>query len=160
MPYTAIQVANEFLRIARKKNKEITPMKIQKLVYFAHGWNLALFDKPLIDEQVEAWKYGPVINSLYHEFKSYGNQPIKRLGTEINWEKDEFTPPEKIKDSDTLKLIKKIWEVYGKYTPFQLSVATHKDGTPWEKTYKDDLPKGTDIDQSEIKTYFTQLAAQ
>jgi len=44
-------------------------MKLQKLVYYAHGWHLALNNEPLIDEQVECWQYGPVISSLFHEFK-------------------------------------------------------------------------------------------
>ena len=51
-------------------------MKLQKLAYFAHGWNLAIRNTPLINESVEAWKFGPVIPSLYHDVKGYGMEPI------------------------------------------------------------------------------------
>ncbi len=61
MGYSAQAVANCFLDLANKENKEITPLKIQKLVYIAHGWFLAVTDKPLVDDEfVEAWQYGPV----------------------------------------------------------------------------------------------------
>ena len=51
-------------------------MKVQKLVYYAHGWHLGLADAPLIGELVEAWRWGPVIRSLYAALAEFGNQPI------------------------------------------------------------------------------------
>jgi uncharacterized phage-associated protein len=61
MPYPAAAIANEFIKVAKRNGVLLTPMKLQKLVYFAHGWYLALLGKPLINEPVEAWKFGPVI---------------------------------------------------------------------------------------------------
>ena len=69
--YSAIAVANCFLDIADAQSRPITPLKIQKLVYIAHGWHLAIYEEPLIVELVEAWKWGPVIPLLYHEFKNF-----------------------------------------------------------------------------------------
>ena len=79
MPFSAAAVANEFLRLARRDEQTITPLKMQKLVYFAHGWHLALFGTPLIEEPVQAWQFGPVISSLYQEFKKFGSRAIRRL---------------------------------------------------------------------------------
>ncbi len=79
-PNNSIAVANAFLDLAKKSEEEITHMKLQKLIYIAHGFNLSNFDFPLIDEQVEAWRYGPVIRSVYDEFKSYGHDPITKYG--------------------------------------------------------------------------------
>ena len=76
-PYRSLAVANWFIENLSK----ITPLKLQKLIYFAHGWHLAIRDQPLIDELVEAWEYGPVIPNVYHEFKVFGNQPITETGT-------------------------------------------------------------------------------
>src|SRR5208282_4587731 len=70
--YPSMAVANWFI----ENLSRVDPLKLQKLVYFAHGWHLALRDQPLIDELVEAWDYGPVVPSLYHQFKRYGNQSI------------------------------------------------------------------------------------
>jgi uncharacterized phage-associated protein len=83
MPYDSKAVANYFLDCAQRSSKKLDPMQIQKLVYFAHGWRLAAIGAALIDEMVEAWRYGPVIPSLYHEFKSFGKNPITRKASNL-----------------------------------------------------------------------------
>ena len=83
MSYPAKAVANYFIDIARCEGEQLSPMKIQKLVYFAHGWYLALYDEPLLDEKIEAWRYGPVVPSLYHEFKRYGSGTIERYAIDF-----------------------------------------------------------------------------
>ena len=74
-PYSALAIANFFL----ENHKSISPMKLQKLVYFAHGWNLAISNNPLIKEPIEAWDYGPVISTIYNEFKLFGGSNKNRL---------------------------------------------------------------------------------
>ena len=63
-PYSAKAVANYFLARAKESGETLSPMKLQKLIYFAHGWHLAVFDAPLLDEEVQAWDYGPASNRL------------------------------------------------------------------------------------------------
>jgi uncharacterized phage-associated protein len=156
MAYTALQVANEFLRIAKKHDSPITPMKLQKLVYFAHGWSLGIFDKPLIDEQIEFWAYGPVIDSVYHEFKRFGNREITELATrDYDFETGEFIEPEPIRNEEDMKLLNKIWDVYGGFTAIQLSNLTHDAGTPWtQMKERGPHPRGTDIPRDMITKYF------
>ncbi len=156
-------VANWFI----ENLKSVSPLKLQKLIYFAHGWNLALRDKPLIDELVEAWDYGPVIPSVYHEFKGFGDKPITELGTTFEMRKSTLNPlgkriflvTPKVPQTDeyTIKLLRKVVDVYGKYTGGQLSTMTHQPGTPWYIT-KQKYPdrKGVDIQDSEIKEYFSR----
>ena len=95
-PFNSKAVANHFLELAKRDGQTIDPMKIQKLAYYAHGFFLALYDKPLLDDRVEAWKWGPVIPSLYHEFKQYGGGPIVGLATDVEFVGDGkfriFTP--------------------------------------------------------------------
>ena len=78
--YPATTIANEFLRLANAQGNSVTHMKLQKLVYLAHGWHLALCDgATLINEQIEAWDHGPVIRALYAAFASYGRHIIDDL---------------------------------------------------------------------------------
>ena len=57
-------------------------MQVIKLVYIAHGWHLAIYDVPLVDDYVQAWQYGPVIPPLYYAFKRFGSGPITTIPTE------------------------------------------------------------------------------
>src|SRR3977135_2921517 len=83
MSFDAKAVANFFLDLAKAEGQPLTPMKLQKLVYYPHGWRLGIVGKALLNEQIEAWEFGPVIPSLYHEFKEFGDQPITRKARKI-----------------------------------------------------------------------------
>lgn len=109
-------------------------MKLQKLIYFAHGWHLALYNEPLVTEPIYAWKFGPVIPSVYHEFKRFGYRPI----TETDWDDEEdglglpIIPPD---DRRTIELLTRVWDVYRRFTAVQLSNMTHAPDTPWRVTW-------------------------
>lgn len=158
---SSMAVANWFIENA----SPIDPLKLQKLIYFAHGWYLALRDQPLIDEFVEAWEYGPVVPSVYHEFKEYGNRPILKPGTAVERRSDGtlwfVTPRVPNDDEFVVKLLRKIADVYGRYSGLQLSTETHKPDSPWAKVRSTSFGrKGTDIPDEEIETYFKQLIPQ
>ncbi|MCK5385385.1 MAG: SocA family protein [Alphaproteobacteria bacterium] len=135
--YSPAAVANNILWLARKENIEITPMKLIKLVYFVYGWCLALTDRKLFDDRIEAWPYGPVIPSLYNEFKRFGSSPIDTFAMDarINDKtheigKPEFTVVDK-NDQEVHSIINAVWDPYKNYTAFRLSNITHKEGSPW-----------------------------
>lgn len=139
MPYSAVAIANCFIDLAKKSgDKGLTPMKLQKLVYFAHGWHLALTGNPLIKEEIQAWKFGPVVQSLYHEFKEYGNNPISNYASDFRLDDKSIcvVTPTIPEDSQAFGLLKRIWEVYGKYGGVQLSNATHLPNTPWYEVWE------------------------
>jgi len=56
MTYSSFEVANYFIKKSLQEKRPITPMKLQKLIYFAHGWNLGLAGKPLINELISVPK--------------------------------------------------------------------------------------------------------
>ena len=160
MTYPTEAVANYFLERARASGEDISPMKLQKLVYYAHGWHLGILGEPLIDEQVEAWQFGPVIRSLYHEFKDFGNQPIDRLATQGAG--SGFSEPRIPNDpGSTRDILEKVYESYVRFSASRLSMMTHAPGTPWSRTveqYGGNLPRGTDIPHSLIQDHFRRLA--
>ena len=160
MPYDALAVANYFLDLASRQQKTLSAMKIQKLVYYAHGWNLAITDEPLIDEVVQAWEYGPVIPSVYHAFKKFGSGPIKEKARELRIvdEGDEsFFDTPMVPDSDTMTvaLLGTIWEAYGDLSAVQLSNLTHQSDSPWHQTYIANMGrKGVGIPDDLIRNDF------
>jgi uncharacterized phage-associated protein len=164
MPYSAKAVANEFLELAKKDSKQLTPMQLQKLVYFAYGWYLAITGKRLINERVEAWEWGPVVPSLYSEFKRFGSDPITDLAREAAFQGLTATlRPYRVKsgnnieDGEALQIIRRVWEIYGKYSASQLSTMTHEPNSPWAQTPDKDI-RGTDIPDNLIASYFRRLA--
>ena len=149
MTYPATSIANYFIKKASDDGEDITLMKLSKLVYIANGWSLAIYNSPLVSEPVQAWKFGPVIESLYHQFKKYGNRPIDMLAI-----------AEKIpdKDTETKLLLDKVWELNKNHTAYQLSNWTHIKGSPWDQVWvKTDGARDQVISNELIRKYFLQL---
>lgn len=170
MAFSPEAVANELLRLAKDKGDDLSPMKLQKLAYISHGWHLGLLDGELLNESVEAWKYGPVIPSLYHEFKHFRMRSINEPATtliELPSGKTKWVEPAmKAEDPDSFPgssdLIEAVYENYRQYTAVQLSNATHREGTPWHQIYmvkgKGNPPYGTDIPNDLIQEHYKKLA--
>lgn len=137
-------VANYFLELAEQEGKPITPLQIQKLVYIAYGWYLAIADEQLIDDEyIEAWDYGPVFPSLYLEFRHFGRDRIKGRAKEFELSENrevigEFEPSIEDLEGDPEKaefirlFLDRIWEVYGDFSGGQLVSLTHAEGAPWD----------------------------
>lgn len=118
--YKSMNVAKEFIEIATKKQEALTAMQLIKLVYIAHAWMLALYKRPLIKEEVEAWKYGPVIPELYQAIKHYKSQPVVNIKCE-----DEQI------DESALDIITQTYDKYGHLNGIKLSMLTHEENSPW-----------------------------
>ena len=118
-------VANAFLDLGTRDNSPIDPMKIQKLVYLAHGWNLAFYQLPLVSKPIEAWQYGPVVPDLYREFRKFLASPIREKAT-VSGELDVRSKA----------LIESVWDTYKGYDAVQLSMLTHEIGGAWDLTMK------------------------
>ena len=127
MAETAAAVANYFIKKALEEGVELTPMQLIKLVYLAHGWHLGLSGEPLIAERVEAWKYGPVIKSLYHQFKHYGGRGL---------DEDALIPNTTLLEPLRLEgFLDAVWWRYGRLSGLQLSTLTHQTDSPWDKVW-------------------------
>lgn len=124
MPYSAKVIANCFLGLGARDGVPIDPLKLQKLVYLAHGWSLVFLKRPLISETIEAWRYGPVVPALYREFKKFGASPIT-----ANWQENgNGVAP----DEQTKSLLEAVWEKYKDISSIQLSVLTHEPSSAWD----------------------------
>ena len=163
-PFNSIAVANRFIEFSKADGVSITTMKLLKLVYFAHGWYWGICDKPLLNEQVEAWKFGPVAPNVYHTFKNYESGPITDFGKEVEFRNGIVFQTPMLPNLESLtSFMERIWSIYGKLSAFQLSEMTHQQDTPWYKTWHNmggSTRKNTDIPDALIQEYFkAKLAA-
>jgi uncharacterized phage-associated protein len=149
--YKALDIAAWFLAaIDRQAGDSITHLKLQKLVYYAQAWSFALLDRPLFEEPVRAWRHGPAVDSVYHEFKGFGmaNLPPRRLRTTI--------------DPTAQILLEDILAVYGERSAHSLRNLTH-DEEPWEEAWGDLPPESRSrriIPPSTMRRYYRRQFEQ
>src|SRR6478672_9634684 len=125
MAYSASLIAYAFVKKGVETGKPVTQMKLQKMVYFAHGYHLAKYDEPLIEEDFEAWQFGPVAPSIYNEFKLYGSDPIRMTET------DKLLAELRTLSPDAQHAIHYTWEATKDISALKLSGWTHKKNSPW-----------------------------
>lgn len=156
MTYPPSAIANYFIQKGLEDGcKDLTPMKLLKLVYMAHGWSLALLDRALISETVQAWKYGPVIESIYYRFREYGSQPV-----DPSCLLDDLQDNPMPNDKETCDLLDRVWNVYKGNTGIQLSNWTHREEGPWYKAWHKEggcSRQNHPMSDEKIKEYFASL---
>ena len=164
MPFDPRAVANGLLELARVRQIIVTPMKLQKLIYFAHGWHLALTNRPLLDCPVEAWQYGPVLPNVYRAFERFGAQPITELARRFTidgWKPGLEPYTMSATDPDTaysVRILRRVLEQYGGYSAIQLSMMTHADGTPWAQVWNENRDERyVPIPDDEIEAWFKSV---
>lgn len=112
-------VADYLLCFAQQHGDVMTPLKLQKMVFYADAWFMALNDgQELVADKFEAWVHGPVARPLYNRFSEYQWRPITE---------EIFLPelPEAIKSH-----LDEIYGVFGGYSAFELEQLTHQE-EPW-----------------------------
>lgn len=137
--YLPSHIANYLLWRAKKEGltETMTPMKLIKLVYFCYAWYLTIYDKKLFSEQIEAWKHGPVIPSIYHEFKRFGSRHIENYSIDFNQETGAiFYPVVDTKDEETFRILDVVWDIYKHKDGWALRCITHEDSSPWKYAFE------------------------
>jgi len=143
---TCLDVANYFLKRQDPDAGDLmSNLKLQKLVYYAQGFHLAMLDAPLFEDPIEAWEHGPVCVRLYQEYKQYGSNAIPIPDDVDAW--NIFT-------DTTREVLNDVYEAYGQFSAWKLRNLTHEDA-PWLNAYHN---KHSEITHDAMKRYFkTQL---
>lgn len=138
---SCFDVARFFLSLVDEDAGDVmTNLKLQKLVYYAQGFHLAIYGKPLFPERIYPWEYGPVVPILYHTLKKHGAGPIS-----VN---DVEHPPHGRLDANVKKLLREVNSVYGQFSALRLMQLTHNE-PPWKET-----PNGSVIGHDLMRSYF------
>lgn len=142
-------VANFFLKIVdRESGSTITPLKLQKILYYAQGYYLAMYDEALFPEDFQAWAHGPANEQIYEKYNVYGYDSIPEPQEENNINNDKI--------SDFLN---DIWQTFGIYDGKFLEEQTHKE-EPWINARKGYAPGercNVVITKNSMKKFFKKV---
>lgn len=149
--HSATKVAKKLTDVLNGQgHTDVTLLKLLKITYIAHGWMLGLCNRPLVSENIEAWKYGPVIPELYQNIKGHGRNHINALPDiyDVNLDVQEES------------IIRQTCELYGKCSAGRLVAVTHAEGTPWWNVWHAEggAKHGAKIPDSMIQIYYEKLA--
>ncbi len=145
-PYPAVAVSNYFIGKSLEDEIVLSPMKLQKLLYFSHGVFLGITGEKLIDDNFEAWRYGPVVPHIYRIFKDYRMNPIKS-----KYSSYEIDPG----DEDVRTFLNFMWDGLKDVDALELSDITHLKDSPWDLAWKNG---DVIIKNSLIKSYYSDSA--
>lgn len=122
---TAMQVAAYFLsKVDDEFGEGITNLKMQKLVYYAQAYHLAIFGIPLFGEEIQAWQHGPVVPDLYHKFKSFDSGPIDT--------NDYLSDIDQTLPEEVTEFLNEVYEQFAQFSAWRLADMTHAEG-PWKE---------------------------
>ena len=124
-------------------SEPITNLKIQKLCYYAQGYALARLGRPLFFDDIEHWKHGPVVQSLWRKYSPYRSGAIPVPQEPLD---------QHLYDSETTVLLDKVSRFYGRFSAWELRNKTHNE-PPWINT-----PDGCPITHLALRGYFESLS--
>lgn len=144
---TALAVAKYFVWISNKEGNPVTNKKLQKLIYYAQAWSLALKDKKIFEDKIEAWVHGPAVRAVYGKYKACGFSAIHE---EVSEHEIDKIP------ADVKKLLNDVWKVYGKFDGEYLELLSHSED-PWQKArqgLEPNVGSENEILPDEMKAYY------
>jgi uncharacterized phage-associated protein len=137
---SALDVGKYFLaNQSRQSGELLTNMKLQKLVYYAQGFYLAIHGQTLFSEPIKAWERGPVVPDLWHEYKKYGSSPLPIPRSVAYF------------DDPTRDLLSEVSAVYGQFSAWRLRELSHQE-PPWIEAYNS---SSRVIQTERMRSYFT-----
>lgn len=150
---TSKQIADWILsKINIEAGDTISPLKLQKLLYYCQAWHLAVFSKPLFKEEIEAWSHGPVIPSQYNRFANIlRNESIKTN----NIKKESIV----FENKETENLLEEVLEIYNEHSANYLENLTHSE-KPWVEARGSLQPwerSNSIIQKESMKTFYSKL---
>lgn len=150
--YTSQQIADWILsKINTYSGDTISPLKLQKLLYYCQVWHYTIFDDILFNERIEAWTHGPVVPSQYKRFsyiRLYDNIQI------INLDIDVPTLSSKIEE-----LLNEVMNIYGEHSADYLEKLVQRE-MPYKKTREnmsDYIHCDKEIKLYLIKEYYSSI---
>ena len=159
MTHDGRAIANFVLDQADKAGVAVSPMALQKIVYFCHVWALIELGQPLVRHSFEAWEHGPVLQYLYREFKRFGAGAVRGRAQRVNRVTGTAEVVTYEFDATTLDLLTRVVAIYGRLSAAVLRDLAHAPGGPWDKVWHHGgkINPGMRIDNRELERFYSRI---
>lgn len=119
---------NDVAKYILESKGKMSTWKLQKLCYYSQAWAIAWTEKPLFDEDFQAWSNGPVCPELFNLHRGmYSISDIGKGNSSLLSEDEKDT-------------INTVLSEYGDMQPYDLRELTHQE-PPW-KNARGNVPEG------------------
>ena len=144
MAYSPTVVANNVLSRAFAEKISVTPMKLQKILYFVASEYQKATNQRLFEEPFLTWAYGPVLYSVFNEFRSFSKDKISRYARDA---KNHTLVVKESEDEALRDSLDRVWAATRYRGAIELSVLTHAEDSAWDKAFQSDrdVLSGSDI---------------
>ena len=140
----ALYISKCLLKIADEgDNNDMTNMKLQKLLYYAQGTSIALYDRKLFNEDIYKWQYGPVVPNVYHHYKIHGSGIIPASDVDLS-----------TLDEKQIDILEDVYDFFGQFSAIKLMNLTHSE-SPWQEADMDGI-----IGESSLKDFFNTIVVK
>jgi uncharacterized phage-associated protein len=160
--YEARKICNFIIARYGARSFDLTNFRLNKLLFFIHGWSLTSRPHGLVRNHFEAWKLGPVVRPVYNAFKIYGDNQITGEATHLDYAsgKNKTITYDDISEADA-DIIARVFESYGRLPTSELFKQSHEPGGPWHIVYtawSKDNRLSPRIPNDLIRTHFLEKA--
>jgi len=157
-PYDGRAVANFVLDHCDRRDRGISNLSLQKVVYFCHVWSLIRLGKPLVRQAFEAWEFGPVLPYLYRSFRTFDRAPIVGRAELIDLNDGRRRVVGYDFDPSVYTLLREIVEFYSRMSASALVRVSHVEGGPWHSVWNHSGTSnpGMKIDNGSILTFYSK----
>jgi len=151
---TYTHIADYLIALSNETGNLLTNHKLQKLLYYAQAWYLAIQDKPLFEGNFEAWVHGPVLREVFHEYSRFKWRPIQRDDLDqryLDWFRAEF-------GEELNEYMDNVVDEYFGLTSYELERLTRRE-EPWLKArhgLQEDEPSTNIIENDWMRKFYKQ----
>ena len=145
---TPASTADFLLYESRERGELLTNLKLQKLLFYAQAWFLALKNRELFAEDFQAWVHGPVLPTQYRRFRDFQWKPLV-----VDVERPDMVP-------EVAEHLLDIVEAFGVESAVSLELMTHRE-KPWLEargTLPSDAPSTARISKDTMRAFYRELA--
>lgn len=158
MTYNVLDIARYIIKYSNDQDYGVSNLKLQKILYFIQAYFLIQTNSPCFKEPIEAWDFGPVVPTVYKQYKMYASADVPTMESYISFDGDDIWKSKRIrfnkiniKDEDKI-LINKVVDKFSEYSATDLVTLTQHQ-TPWIDAFS--LGKNNEISLDTIKDYFS-----